>query len=145
MRNIIIKIAMLLVALVATSMAMQGQIKISGTVVDEQDQPVEFAAVRISGTMLGVNTDLNGRYEISVPEKDTIEVVFSCMGYSEVKRRLIKPVSPVVLSPKLYKKSVELQEIQVTEYKKQTNTMQDIDIEVPAAIPLKTLLQRRLV
>ena len=121
MRNIIIKIAMLLVALVATSMAMQGQIKISGTVVDEQDQPVEFAAVRISGTMLGVNTDLNGRYEISVPEKDTIEVVFSCMGYSEVKRRLIKPVSPVVLSPKLYKKSVELQEIQVTEYKKQTD------------------------
>ncbi len=135
MRNIIIKIAMLLVALVTTSMAMQGQIKISGTVVDEQDQPVEFAAVRISGTMLGVNTDLNGRYEISVPEKDTIEVVFSCMGYSEVKRRLIKPVSPVVLSPKLYKKSVELQEIQVTEYKKQTNTMQDIDIEVAKMTP----------
>ena len=100
MKNIIFKIA-LLVAMVTTSLAMQGQIKISGTVVDEQDQPVEFAAVRISGTMLGANTDLNGRYEITVPARDTIEVVFSCMGYSDVKRRLIKPVSPITLSPKM--------------------------------------------
>ena len=101
MRNITIKIAMLLLLMTTTALAMNGQIKISGTVVDDQDQPVEFAAVRISGTMLGVNTDLNGRYEISVPAKDTIEVVFSCMGYSDVKRRLIKPVSPVTLSPKM--------------------------------------------
>ena len=134
MRKNSIKIA-LLVLFGITTMAMNGQIKITGTVVDEDDKPVEFAAVRIEGTMLGVNTDLNGRYEITVPEKDTINVVFSCIGYSDVKRRIIKPVSPVNISPKLYKKTIELQEVQVTEYKKQTNTMQSIDIEVAKMTP----------
>ena len=110
MRNIIRNIA-LLVMLASTALAMNGQIKIMGTVVDEFDSPIEFATVRIEGTMLGVNTDLNGKYEISVPEKDTIEVVFSCIGFSDVKRRLIKPVSPVILSPKLYKNTIELEEV----------------------------------
>ena len=84
MRKNSIKIA-LLVLFGITTMAMNGQIKITGTVVDEDDKPVEFAAVRIEGTMLGVNTDLNGRYEITVPEKDTINVVFSCIGYSDYR------------------------------------------------------------
>ena len=134
MRNIISKIAML-VAMMSTALAMNGQIKISGTVVDEFNNPLEFATVRIQGTTLGVNTDLKGHYEISVPAKDTIDVVFSCIGYSDVKRRLIKPVSPVTLSPKLYKSVVELAEVQVTEYKRQTNTMQDIDVEVAKLTP----------
>ena len=134
MRKTISKIA-LLVVLAATAMAMNGQVKITGVVVDEFDNPVEFAAVRIQGTMLGVNTDLQGKYEITVPEKDTIDVVFSCIGYSDVKRRLLKPTGTIIVSPKLYKKTVELQEIQVTEYKKQTNTMQDIDIETAKMTP----------
>ena len=134
MRNIIRNIALLMM-LTITATAMNGQIKITGTVVDEFDNPIEFASVRIHGTMLGVNTDLNGKYEITVPQKDTIEVVFSCMGYSDVKRRLIKPVSPVNLSPKLYKTTIELAEVQVTEYKKQTNTMQDIDVEIAKMTP----------
>ena len=134
MRKIISKIALFLV-LSSTALAMQGQVKITGMVVDESDNPIEFAAVRIEGTMLGVNTDLSGKYEISVPERDTIVVVFSMIGYSEVKRRLIKPIGTVTLNPKLYSKTIELEEVQVTEYKKQTNTMQDIDIEVAKMTP----------
>ena len=125
----------LLVLMMTTALAMKGQIKITGTVVDEFNNPLEFATVRIQGTTLGVNTDLKGQYEISIPAKDTIDVVFSCIGYSDVKRRLIKPVSPVTLSPKLYKSTVELAEVQVTEYKRQTNTMQDIDVEIAKMTP----------
>ena len=134
MRRIISKIALLLV-LVSTAMTMNGQVKITGRVVDDEDNPVEFAAVRIEGTMLGVNTDLDGKYEISVPERDTIMVVFSCIGYSEVKRQLIKPKGTITINPKLYKQTIELEEVQITEYKKQTNTMQDIDVEAARMAP----------
>ena len=55
MRNMINKIA-LLVLMMTTALAMNGQIKITGTVVDEFNNPLEFATLRIQGTTLGVNT-----------------------------------------------------------------------------------------
>ncbi len=105
------------------------QVKITGKVYDETEQPIEFATVRIVGTTLGVNTDLKGMYELTVPQADTIVVEFTCVGYNTVTRRLVNPTGTVTLSPKLYEKTHELNEVQITEYKKQTNTMQGIDIE----------------
>ena len=65
----------MLVVLAITALTMNGQVKITGTVVDELDNPLEFATVRIKDSNLGVNTDLNGKYEISVPSKDTIRAL----------------------------------------------------------------------
>ncbi|WP_407404624.1 TonB-dependent receptor [Sodaliphilus sp.] len=117
-----------LVVMVLMGVALFAQVKISGKVVDETGQPIEFATVRVVGTTLGTNTDLKGMYELSVPKQDTIMVEFSCLGYSSVKRQLIKPDGSVTLNPKLYEKSTELAEVQVTEFKKQTNTMQGVDV-----------------
>ena len=117
-----------LVVMVLMGVALFAQVKISGKVVDETGQPIEFATVRVVGTTLGTNTDLKGMYELSVPKQDTIMVEFSCLGYSSVKRQLIKPEGSVTLNPKLYEKSTELAEVQVTEFKKQTNTMQGVDV-----------------
>ncbi|MBQ0121310.1 MAG: TonB-dependent receptor [Bacteroidales bacterium] len=117
-----------LVVMFLMGVALFAQVKISGKVVDETGQPIEFATVRVVGTTLGTNTDLKGMYELSVPKQDTIMVEFSCLGYSSVKRQLIKPEGSVTLNPKLYEKSTELAEVQVTEFKKQTNTMQGVDV-----------------
>ena len=81
------------------------------------------------GTQVGVNTDNKGFYELSVAQRDTIVVEFTCVGYASVKRQLVKPTGTITINPKLYEKSHELTELQVTEYKKQTNTMQGIDVE----------------
>ena len=121
--------------MLAVSLAAFAQVKISGRVYDESDHPIEFATVRILGTTIGVNTDLKGLYELTVPESDTIMVEFSCIGYSTVTRQLIKPTGTVTLSPKLYEKTHELSEVQITEYKKQTNTMQGIDMETARIAP----------
>ena len=118
-------LAMMLLMGIATVVA---QVKITGKVVDEAGKPIEFASVRILGTALGTNTNTKGMYELNVPPKDTIMVEFSCLGYASVKRQLIKPEGTVTLNPKLYEKHTELSEVQVTEFKKQTNTMQGIDI-----------------
>ncbi len=116
-------------------MGVAAQVKITGKVVDEAGQPIEFATVRIMGTALGTNTDTKGIYELNVPKQDTIMVEFTCIGYATVKRQLIKPEGTITLNPKLYEKTTELGEIQITEYKKQTNTMQGIDISQMNMVP----------
>lgn len=111
------------------ALGMAAQVKITGKVVDESGQPIEFATVRVLGTQVGVNTDTKGHYELTVAAQDTLVVEFTCIGYAAVKRQLIKPQGTITLNPKLYEKTHELTELQVTEYKKQTNTMQGIDVE----------------
>ncbi len=111
------------------ALGMAAQVKITGKVVDESGQPIEFATVRVLGTQVGVNTDTKGLYELTVAAQDTLVVEFTCIGYAAVNRQLIKPQGTITLNPKLYEKTHELTELQVTEYKKQTNTMQGIDVE----------------
>jgi len=119
---------LLLLACWLCTLATVAQVTINGDVVDESGQPIEFATVRILGTVLGTNTDLKGHYEITVPEQDTIMVEFSCIGYATITRELVKAKGTVTINPKMYAKTLELGEVEITEYKKQTNTMQGIDI-----------------
>ena len=125
---------MLLASMVALA-AVAANVKITGTVVDENGKPVEFATVRVVGTLVGTNTDTKGLYELSVPQADTIVVEFTCIGYATVKRQLVKAEGTVNISPKLYEKTHELSEVQITEYRKQTNTMQGIDMEATKRAP----------
>lgn len=111
------------------------QVHISGKVTDTDNQPIEFATVRIAGTAIGATTDLKGTYSLSVAEADTIEVIFSCIGYAEVKQKLVNPDKEVSLNVRLSNQAKELQSIIVTEYKKQTDGMVDLD---PANLQLVT-------
>ncbi len=104
-------------------------VKISGKVVDNADKPVEFATVRIAGTAIGTNTDLKGLYSISVAEKDTLNVVFSCIGFKTVSHKLLNPSGDLTLNVRLYPDDVELQEVEVTGFRNNINGMQSFDTE----------------
>lgn len=132
-RRVLLLSLLLLASVVAW--AQGGTVKIRGTVVDEAGQPVEFATVRVVGTAIGTNTSEKGTYELNVARADTLVVEFSMIGYSTVRRQLIKPEGTITLSPKLYEKTQELSEVQVTEYRKQTNTMQGVDVDVVNRTP----------
>lgn len=103
------------------------QVKIFGKVIDAEEQPIEFATVRIAGTAVGATTGLDGSYSLSVTESDTIEIIFTCIGYKEHKQKLISPSGNVNVNAKLFKTTRELEAIEVTEYKKQTGGMQTLD------------------
>ena len=60
-------------------------------------------------------------------ESDTIEIIFTCIGYKEHKQKLISPSGNVNVNAKLFKTTRELEAIEVTEYKKQTGGMQTLD------------------
>ncbi len=111
----------------ALAVAARGPVKISGLVTDENNEPMEFVTVRVAGTAIGTTTGLDGSYKLSAPANDTITVVFSCIGYDELRRQLINPKGDMALSVQMRSKDHTLHEIEVTDFRKQTNQMQTID------------------
>ncbi|HSI74306.1 MAG TPA: TonB-dependent receptor [Lunatimonas sp.] len=55
-------------------------ISISGTVVDQNGEPIPGVSVSVEGSNLGTVTDINGKYVISVPDGST--VIFSFIGFN---------------------------------------------------------------
>jgi len=71
---------LLLLVAGALSVAAQETLSISGTVVDEHNDPVIGAGVVVKGTTRGVITDINGTYTIQAPANATLKFSFVGMG-----------------------------------------------------------------
>lgn len=125
------KIYILFAAFLMAVLPAVAQVKIHGKVIDAQDSPLEFVTVRIDGTAIGTNTGIDGTFKLSCPPpaNDTLVVVFSCIGYEELRRKLINPKGDLALNVRMQSKDHAMQEIQVTDFRKQTNQMQTIDAE----------------
>lgn len=121
-RNIFV---IILIAL--TALRVNAAVKITGQITDENNEPLEFATIKIAGTALGTTSDLDGRYTISAPDSDTIRVVVTCIGYEDAKRKLIEPKGTVTVNVKMSPASYTLGGIEVTEIQKQTGAIQKID------------------
>ena len=74
-----LRIVLAALFLLAGSVVAFAQQKISGTIVDLSGQPVIGASVMIPGTTTGAVTNLDGKYELSVPTGSNLTV--SCIGY----------------------------------------------------------------
>ena len=78
------KFGCILIAALMSSAAIAQNISVSGNVTDSSTgEPVPYASVHLEGTMLGVSTDNEGHYSISVPHDGML--VFSSIGYKSVK------------------------------------------------------------
>lgn len=114
---------------ILVSVAYADKVHISGKVVDNEDKPIEFGTVQIKGSAIGTNTDLQGNYTLSVAERDTIDVVFSCIGFKTVNKRLINPKGNITLNARLYTDTQILEELQVDGFRSNVNGMQTLDVE----------------
>ncbi len=124
-----------LLASLTLSLQAQKRVKLTGKVIDGDSEPIELATVRVAGTTMGTMTDLKGEYELLVPASDSITVIYSCLGYKEEQRTLINLEKDVSLLIRLNKKTRQLQEVVVSEYRKQTNTLQMIDAKDLKLLP----------
>lgn len=104
-------------------------IKIEGRVVDFEEKPIEFATIRVEGTSIGTNSDLQGNYSLTVAPKDTIELIYSYIGYKTVNRKLIDAKGSITLNVKLPTEATELAEVEVTGFRQNINGMQTFDKE----------------
>lgn len=66
----------------ASNVYQQTRILVSGRILDSSGQPVPGASVIEKGTTNGVNTDIDGKFSISVKSGASLEV--SCIGYETI-------------------------------------------------------------
>ncbi|MCM1111440.1 MAG: TonB-dependent receptor [Clostridium sp.] len=125
-RNISLLLSILLFATGVFPVA-AASVDIHGKVIDGDNNPIEFVTVRVAGTAVGTNTNLDGAYSLSVPQADTLTIVFTCLGYREEQRKLIDAKGDVTLNMRMYDNARQLGEVEVTEIRKQTGSMQAID------------------
>lgn len=104
-------------------------VKILGRVIDNEDKPIEFGTVRVGGTAIGTNTNLKGYYQLSVAPRDTLEIIFSCVGFKTVNHKLINPRGDLSLNVRLYPMDVDLKEFEVVGFRNNINGMQTFDTE----------------
>ena len=68
--------------LVTGQQAVNGPVTVTGTITDQSGLPVPGAAVMVAGTNIGVVSDLDGKYSLTIdsPEADT-QLQVSILGY----------------------------------------------------------------
>ena len=74
----------ILILLCCISANVFSQISISGNVYDENSEALPFTNVMVVKSLYGTATDVNGYFQIQLPEniiKDTIELLFTYVGY----------------------------------------------------------------
>ena len=77
----------ILTAVLMSSVAFAQNISVSGNVTDASNgEPIPYASVHIEGTTIGVSTDSEGHYSLSVPFDGTL--VFSSIGYQSKEIRI---------------------------------------------------------
>lgn len=80
MRKVLLSVAMM-----SSALTVMADRTIKGVVKDAKE-PLPFANVVIRGTTIGTNTDMDGNYEIEVPEGAVLE--FSYSGYETQTRKI---------------------------------------------------------
>jgi len=125
----------LLSLLISTALFSQKKIFISGYVTDQDNRSLEKVNVQLWNSGNGISTKENGYYEMSVPERDTIVLVYSCVGYKKISRTLVKPTRRVFLNVKLESASTELRALTVTAMRRQMDMMQKVDVSKVKLLP----------
>ncbi|HEX4956995.1 MAG TPA: SusC/RagA family TonB-linked outer membrane protein [Lacibacter sp.] len=110
MRNFKI-LTLLLCACFLAQMAWSQNTKVSGTVKDEQGDPVAFASVIIKGTNKGVSADGSGNFSIEVPSGKKTVLRISATGFETVEVDVTGTVLNVTL-----KTGTALSEVVVTAF-----------------------------
>jgi len=122
------------------SFTISAQIKVSGNITDEASgEPVDFVTVYIEGTNNATESDDKGYYEITVPAKKAFEVVFTRIGYSElrIKKRPVRTNRDVRLNVEMSIANSDL-EIVVEESKIDEAEMVRESVEEFKLIPTTT-------
>ena len=102
---------------------------LTGRVMDEQGNPVELCTVACVKQAKITMTNLRGEFSLSLSSTDSVVVRFSMIGYKTKTRVLRRPRGRQNLQITLYEDNQELQEISVTERRRQAGTTQELDVK----------------
>ncbi|WP_106831829.1 SusC/RagA family TonB-linked outer membrane protein [Parabacteroides pacaensis] len=92
----------------------QAKIQITGSVTDKYG-PLPGVNVSIKGTALGVSTDVDGKFNIAIPDSESI-LVFQCIGYAKQE---VKVGDRRVILIRMEEEITALEEVTVVAFGKQ--------------------------
>lgn len=84
---------------------------LSGTVKDNRGDVMPGVTVRIKGTTLGVATDIDGKWNLEIPEMNDVVLVFSFVG---MESQEIEPGNRTVIDVVMEVAKENLEEVVVT-------------------------------
>ena len=111
---------------------------ISGTITDDEHQPLEIATIKVEGQMAGAVSDLEGKYSVTVQSTDSVVLTFSMIGYQTRKRTLRNPRGKVTLNVMLPASDYALEGVTVKEMHRQTGQNTRIQSEQAKLMPTAT-------
>lgn len=87
--------------------------KARGIVLDDKGTPVVGATVRIQGTTYGTTTNMDGKFELDIPDEMEIVLIFSFVGMKEEK---VKYLGQKEIKLTMYEDIQALEDVVVTGY-----------------------------
>ena len=128
--------AVLTMLLVGLS-AMAQSFSLKGRVVDEENNALELATVSCLEQAKVTMTNLKGEFNLTLQSADSVVVKFSMVGYKTKTRTFRRPRGQQTLMVVLHGLD-NLQEVVITERRRQTGGMEQIDIKDIKSVPSVT-------
>jgi hypothetical protein len=94
--------------------ALNAQVKISGTIKDNKGNAVIGASISIKNSYDGATTDSTGAYAFKASDKGAQVIIFSSIGYKEVEQPITIANAAITISIILKEKLDELRAVSVT-------------------------------
>lgn len=114
---------------VCSAICAQKTCRLYGTVRDQQGQALEFAFVRVANSLQMATTNLQGKYHLHITQGDSVQLVYSLIGYETRKRTIFATQDSLQIDITLPPYGTSIGETVVTGRSIQTSTTQQIKIE----------------
>lgn len=111
---------------------------LTGKVIDENNDPVEFASVSCAKQGKMTMTALNGTYSLQLQSADSVEIRYSMIGYKTKVRVLRRPRGKQTMQVVLHSSDNALSEVTITGKRIETGQTQELSKEHIKNMPSTT-------
>ncbi len=114
------------------------RVKLRGTIVDEDQEPIPMVLVRIEGQGIATTAGIDGKYNISFRTADSVVVVYQMMGFQKRQRVLKKPMGELVMNIVMKSTDHRLDDVEILESRRQLNQNQTLSTQELKRLPSTT-------
>ena len=113
-------------------------VRLRGSVVDENQEPIPMVVVRIEGQGIATTANVDGKYNIQFRPADSVVVVYQMIGFQKRTRVLKKPKGELVLNIVMKSTDRQLDDLEVVELRRQMSQTQTLNTEEMKRLPSTT-------
>lgn len=113
-------------------------VHLKGRVTDEDNKAIPFVSVKIDGQLAGATTGFDGQYNFSFKSADTINVIYTMIGYQQRRKTLTRPQGNLTLNIVMHDIGKQMKEVTVKEVQRQMGATQTLNTRDLKRMPSTT-------